>query len=49
MAPKLVEWRERWSGTTPILLLPRTTEEVIAKIWCAQVRRDAHAADAPGG
>jgi len=26
--PKLVEWRERWVGETPLLLLPRTTEEV---------------------
>ncbi|MDH4383878.1 MAG: FAD-binding oxidoreductase [Caulobacter sp.] len=28
IAPKLVEWRGRWSGTTPLLVLPRTTAEV---------------------
>ncbi len=28
LAPKLVEWRERWSGSTPLLVLPKTTEEV---------------------
>ena len=28
LAPKLVEWRDRWHGTTPLLLLPRSTEEV---------------------
>src|SRR5215472_16794143 len=32
LGPKLVEWRDRWSGTTPLLLLPRTTEEVAAVI-----------------
>ena len=30
LAPKLVEWRDRWSGTTPLLALPRTTAEVAA-------------------
>ena len=30
LAPKLVEWRDRWAGTTPLLLLPRTTDEVSA-------------------
>jgi FAD/FMN-containing dehydrogenase len=30
LAPKLVEWRDRWSGTTPLLVLPRTTAEVAA-------------------
>ncbi len=39
LAPKLVEWRDRWAGTTPILLLPRTTEEVAAIIGvCAESR-----------
>lgn len=28
LEPKLVEWRGRWRGETPLLLLPRTTEEV---------------------
>ena len=32
IAPKLVEWRDRWVGTTPFLALPRTTEEVAAVV-----------------
>ena len=28
LAPKLVEWRDRWRGSTPLLALPRTTEQV---------------------
>jgi FAD/FMN-containing dehydrogenase len=32
LAPKLVEWRDRWHGTTPLLALPRTTAEVAAVI-----------------
>ena len=28
LAPKLVEWRDRWVGTTPFLALPKTTAEV---------------------
>src|SRR6201986_3558524 len=37
LAPKLVEWRDRWSGTTPLLLLPKTTREVAAVIGlCAE-------------
>ena len=37
LAPKLVEWRDRWSGTTPLLVLPRSTEEVAAVIGlCAE-------------
>lgn len=28
LAPKLVEWRDRWHGNTPLLLLPSSTEEV---------------------
>ena len=37
LAPKLVEWRDRWSGTTPLLVLPRTTAEVAAIIGvCAE-------------
>ena len=36
LAPKLVEWRDRWHGHTPLLLLPRTTAEVAAIVgWCA--------------
>src|SRR5437870_9100429 len=30
LAPKLVEWRDRWTGETPLLALPRTTTEVSA-------------------
>jgi FAD/FMN-containing dehydrogenase len=37
LAPKLVEWRDRWSGWTPLLALPRTTAEVAAVIGiCAE-------------
>ena len=37
LAPKLVEWRERWSGSTPLMLLPRSTEEVAAIVTiCAE-------------
>ena len=37
LAPKLVEWRDRWSGTTPLLALPRTTREVSAVVGlCAE-------------
>ena len=33
LAPKLVEWRDRWSGTTPLLLLPRPEPlQVIAEV-----------------
>ena len=39
LAPKLVEWRDRWSGTTPLLLLPKTVEEVAAIVrLCAKAR-----------
>jgi FAD/FMN-containing dehydrogenase len=37
LAPKLVEWRGRWTGRTPILLLPKSTAEVSAVIGiCAE-------------
>ena len=32
LAPKLVEERGRWKGTTPLLVLPRTVDEVAAVI-----------------
>ncbi len=32
LAPKLREWRDRWTGSTPLLLLPRTTVEVAAVV-----------------
>ena len=37
LAPKLVEWRDRWQGDTPFLALPKTTAEVAAVIGvCAE-------------
>jgi FAD/FMN-containing dehydrogenase len=37
LAPKLVEWRDRWSGETPLLVLPRSTAEVAAVVGiCAE-------------
>jgi FAD/FMN-containing dehydrogenase len=41
IAPKLVEWRDRWSGATPFLALPKTTQEVSAVVGIC------HAADTP--
>ena len=32
LAPKLVEWRGRWRGESPLLLLPRSTDEVAAAV-----------------
>jgi len=32
LAPKLLEWRDRWTGETPLLALPRTTAEVAAVV-----------------
>ena len=32
LASKLVEWRERWSGRTPLLALPADTREVAAVV-----------------
>jgi FAD/FMN-containing dehydrogenase len=37
IAPKLVEWRGRWQGQTPLLVLPKSTEEVSAVVGiCAE-------------
>src|SRR5512147_2031420 len=37
IAPKLVEWRDRWVGTTPFLALPRSTADVAAVVGvCAE-------------
>ena len=37
LGPKLLEWRDRWSGETPLLALPKTTAEVAAVVGiCAQ-------------
>ena len=32
LAPKLVEWRDRWSGFTPLLALPRSVDEVASVV-----------------
>ena len=32
LAPKLLEWRDRWTGQTPFLALPRTTADVAAVV-----------------
>jgi FAD/FMN-containing dehydrogenase len=32
LAPKLVEWRDRWVGQTPFLTLPKTTADVAAVV-----------------
>ena len=32
LAPKLLEWRDRWSGETPLLALPKSTAEVAAVV-----------------
>src|ERR1700712_4011586 len=32
LAPKLVEWRDRWVGETPFLALPRSTADVSAVV-----------------
>jgi len=32
LAPKLVEWRDRWVGETPFLALPKTTADVAAVV-----------------
>ena len=37
LAPKLLEWRDRWSGRTPLLVLPKSTAEVSAIVGiCVQ-------------
>ncbi|HEY5105577.1 MAG TPA: FAD-binding oxidoreductase [Caulobacteraceae bacterium] len=37
LAAKLVEWRDRWSGRTPLLALPRDTAQVAAVVAiCAE-------------
>ncbi len=37
LGPKLREWRGRWVGETPLLLLPRSTDEVAALVRvCAE-------------
>ena len=37
LAPKLIEWRDRWEGHSPFLALPRTTADVSAVVGiCAE-------------
>jgi FAD/FMN-containing dehydrogenase len=37
LAPKLVEWRDRWQGHTPFLALPKNTQDVAAVVGiCAE-------------
>jgi FAD/FMN-containing dehydrogenase len=37
LAPKLLEWRDRWTGETPFLALPKTTADVAAVVGvCAE-------------
>src|SRR3954462_4851117 len=39
LAPKLLEWRDRWSGETPFLALPKTTADVAAVVGiCGEAR-----------
>ncbi len=39
IAPKLREWRDRWRGATPLLLLPRTVQDICAIVrHCAEGR-----------
>ncbi|HEY0925839.1 FAD-binding oxidoreductase [Brevundimonas sp.] len=39
IAPWLTEWRNRWKGNTPLMLTPRSTEEVAKLVTiCAQHR-----------
>src|ERR1700741_582176 len=37
LAPKLLEWRDRWRGTTPLRVLPKTTADVAGVVGlCAE-------------
>ena len=39
IAPSLTEWRDRWTGHTPLLLIPGSTEEVARAVGvCAEHR-----------
>ncbi len=39
IAPSLTEWRGRWSGATPLMLMPRSTDEVARAVRvCAEHR-----------
>jgi FAD/FMN-containing dehydrogenase len=41
LAPKLLEWRDRWSGETPFLALPKTTANVAAVVGVCRESRTA--------
>jgi FAD/FMN-containing dehydrogenase len=41
LAPKLLEWRDRWSGETPFLALPKTTADVAAVVGVCRESRTA--------
>ena len=46
LSPHLVEWRDRWRGTSPLLLLPRSTAEVVEMVGLC---REAGLAIVPQG
>ena len=39
IGPSLTEWRGRWSGATPLMLLPRSTDEVARAVRVCAERR----------
>ena len=39
IGPSLTEWRGRWSGATPLMLLPRSTDEVARAVRICAERR----------
>jgi len=39
IGPSLTEWRGRWSGATPLMLLPRSTDEVARAVRVCAGRR----------
>ena len=48
MAPWLTEWRGRWTGHSPILLQPRTTEEVQKAFYAVSEKLYKNAAPQEG-
>ena len=46
IAPWLTEWRNRWRGRTPLMLTPRSTEQVAAAV---RVCAEHHIAIVPQG
>ena len=43
IAPHLTEWRNRWTGDTPILLTPRSTDEVARAVTINRPRAELYA------